>query len=400
MFCCLIKTKGKMIPYSKQNINDDDIKSVVDILKSDYLTQGPVTPEFEKQINNYVGSKYSVAVINATSALHLACLALDVGHKDIVWTTPITFVASANCAKYCGATIDLVDIDENTYNISIDALRIKLEIAKKINALPKVLIAVHLAGQSCEMEKIYVLSKQYGFKIIEDASHAIGGRYKSNKIGSCEFSDITVFSFHPVKIITTCEGGVCTTNNKELYTKIYRLRSHGIVRNMEEFVNKPDGQWYYEQIDLGYNYRLNDLQSALGINQLKRIDSFIEERHEIAGKYDNLFRKIDYIKPHYQNPNCYSSYHLYIIRIKPCETYTRKRIFEKLRNSGVYVNIHYIPIYKHPYYKNYFDEENFPNSNAYYSEAISIPIFPGLTEKDISLIFDIITKPFNHQNIF
>lgn len=389
-----------MIPYSKQNINDDDIKSVVDILKSDYLTQGPVTPEFEKQINNYVGSKYSVAVINATSALHLACLALDVGHKDIVWTTPISFVASANCAKYCGATIDLVDIDENTYNISIDALRIKLEIAKKINALPKVLIPVHLAGQSCEMEDIFELSKQYGFKIIEDASHAIGGSYKSNKIGSCEFSDITVFSFHPVKIITTCEGGVCTTNNQELYTKIYRLRSHGIVRNTEEFINKSHGQWYYEQIDLGYNYRLNDLQSALGINQLKRIDSFIVERHEIASKYDNLFRKIDFIKPPYQNPNCYSSYHLYIIRIKPCETHTRKRIFEKLRNSGVYVNIHYIPIYKHPYYKNYFDEENFTNSNAYYSEAISIPIYPGLTNKDINSIFEIITKPFNHQNIF
>ena len=389
-----------MIPYSRQNINEDDIRSVVDILKSDYLTQGPVTPEFEKQINNYTGSKYSVAVVNASSALHLACLALEVGSKDIVWTSPISFVASANCALYCGATIDFVDIDQKTYNISIEALKNKLEIAKKNNALPKVIIPVHLSGQSCEMEDIFNLSKQYGFKIVEDASHAIGGEYKSSKIGSCEFSDIAVFSFHPVKIITTCEGGVCTTNDKELYKKIYRLRSHGIVRNPEEFVNKSHGQWYYEQINLGYNYRLNDLQSALGINQLKRIDSFIDERHKIAKKYNDLFRKINYIKTPYQNPNSYSTYHLYIIRIDSGSESSRKRVFEKLRNSGFFVNIHYIPIYLQPYYNKYFSEKDFPNSNSYYSEAISIPIYPGLKDSEIKSIFDSITKPFSFQSIF
>lgn len=389
-----------MIPYSKQNINEDDIKSVVDVLRSDYLTQGPVTPEFEKQINNYTGSKYSVAVINATSALHLACLALEVGSKDIVWTSPISFVASANCAIYCGAKIDFVDIDERTYNISIEALKNKLEIAKKNNVLPKVLIPVHLAGQSCEMEDIFYLSKKYGFKIIEDASHAIGGEYKSKKIGSCEFSDITVFSFHPVKIITTCEGGVCTTNSKEIFNKIFRLRSHGIVRNHQEFVNKSHGQWYYEQIDLGYNYRLNDLQSALGINQLKRIDSFIEERHKIANGYNNLFKNINYIKTPYQNPNCYSSYHLYIIRIDSESENSRKRVFEKLRNSGFFVNIHYIPIYMHPYYKFKFNSEDYPNSNLYYSETISIPIYPGLKDQDIQSVFEVITKPSNFQNLF
>lgn len=389
-----------MIPYSKQNINEDDIKSVVDVLRSDYLTQGPVTPEFEKQINNYTGSKYSVAVINATSALHLACLALEVGSKDVVWTSPISFVASANCAIYCGAKIDFVDIDEKTYNISIEALKNKLEIAKKNNELPKVLIPVHLAGQSCEMEDIFTLSKKYGFKIIEDASHAIGGEYKSSKIGSCEYSDITVFSFHPVKIITTCEGGVCTTNDKDLFAKIYRLRSHGIVRNTEEFINKSHGQWYYEQIDLGYNYRLNDLQSALGINQLKRIDSLIEERHKIAKKYNNLFKEINYIKTPYQNPDSYSSYHLYIIRIDSNSDTSRKRVFEKLRNSGFFVNIHYIPIYLQPYFKKHFSEKDFPNSNSYYSEAVSIPIYPGLKDSEIKSIFDSITKPLSFQNIF
>jgi UDP-4-amino-4,6-dideoxy-N-acetyl-beta-L-altrosamine transaminase len=372
----------------------------VDVLRSDYLTQGPVTPEFEKQINNYTGSKYSVAVINATSALHLACLALEVGSKDIVWTSPISFVASANCALYCGAKIDFVDIDEKTYNISIEALKNKLEIAKKNNVLPKVLIPVHLAGQSCEMEDIFTLSKKYGFKIIEDASHAIGGEYKSSKIGSCEYSDITVFSFHPVKIITTCEGGLCTTNDKDLFAKIYRLRSHGIVRNIEEFVNKSHGQWYYEQIDLGYNYRLNDLQSALGINQLKRIDSLIEERQKIAKKYNNLFKEINYIKTPYQNPDSYSSYHLYIIRIDSNSDSSRKRVFEKLRNSGFFVNIHYIPIYLQPYFKKYFLEKDFPNSNSYYSEAVSIPIYPGLKDSEIKSIFDSITKPLSFQNIF
>ena len=268
-----------MIPYGKQNINQEDIEAVVSVMKSDYLTQGPITPEFEKAISKYTNSKYSVAVINATSALHIACVALGVKTGDIVWTSPISFVASANCAKYCGAEVDFVDIDNNTYNISTIALEEKLKLAKKKNKLPKVVIPVHLSGQSCDMESIFNLSKQYGFKIIEDASHAIGGSYQSQKIGSCSFSDICVFSFHPVKIITTCEGGVCTTNDEKLYQKMYNIRSHGIVRNQEDMLNKKHGDWYYEQIYLGYNYRLNDLQSALGLSQLKRLDYFVERKN-------------------------------------------------------------------------------------------------------------------------
>ena len=389
-----------MIPYGKQSVDQDDIDAVVDVMNSDFLTQGPVTPKFEKAISEYTQSRHSVAVINATSALHIACLALGVKKGDSVWTSPISFVASANCAKYCGADVDFVDIDKETYNMSVVALEEKLKVAKTKNKLPKVIIPVHLSGQSCEMESIAELGKRYGFKIIEDASHAIGGSYKTKKIGSCQFSDICVFSFHPVKIITTCEGGVCTTNDKELYQKMYNLRSHGIVRNQEDMENIKHGPWYYEQIDLGFNYRLNDLQAALGISQLKRLDSFVEQRILIAEKYDKIFQAETDLKSPYQARQSVSSFHLYIIRIKKQGKLDRKVIFEKLRNNGILVNIHYIPIYRQPFYSKDYSIENFPNAESYYEEAISLPIFPGLTDDQIELVAETLKKPMNYQNIF
>jgi len=389
-----------MIPYGKQTIDKSDIDAVVQVLKSNFLTQGPITPMFEEAISNYTHSKHAVAVINATSALHIACLALDVGKGDYVWTSPISFVASANCVKYCGAEVDFVDIDENTYNISIDALREKLQEAEKNNKLPKVVIPVHLSGQSCDMEAIAALGQQYGFRIIEDASHAIGGSYKSNKIGSCYYSDICVFSFHPVKIITTCEGGMCTTNDKKLYQKMYNLRSHGIVRNQEDMVNKKHGEWYYEQIDLGYNYRLNDLQAALGLSQLKRLDDFVAQRTEIFNKYNIIFQDENDLKLPFQAANTKSSFHLYILRIEADSNLDRKVVFEKLRNNGILVNVHYIPIYRQPYYAKEFSIEEFPNAELYYKEAVSIPIFPYLNDQQIQFVAETIKNPINYQNIF
>lgn len=389
-----------MIPYGKQTIDESDVKAVLDVMKSDFLTQGPVTPKFEVEICKYTGSKHSVAVINATSALHIACLALGVGNGDIVWTSPISFVASANCARYCGAIVDFVDIDNETYNMSIQALEDKLKLAKQKNILPKVVIPVHLSGQSCDMEGIFMLGKKYGFKIIEDASHAIGGSFNSKKIGSCQFSDISVFSFHPVKIITTCEGGICTTNDKRLFQKMYNLRSHGIVRNQEDMKNTKHGPWYYEQIDLGFNYRLNDLQAALGVSQLKKLDNFIEKRTIIAKKYDEIFRDDKDVKLPYQSNKSKSSFHLYIIRIKKNGKLNRNVIFEKLRNNGILVNIHYIPIYRQPFYSKDFSCKDFPNSESYYEEAISLPIFPNLNDDGIKYVSETIKKPINYQNIF
>jgi len=389
-----------MIPYGKQNISDEDIKAVQDVMRSDFLTQGPITPKFENEISNYCKSKYSVAVVNATSALHLACLALGVGEKDIVWTSPISFVASANCAKYCGAEVDFVDIDIESYNMCPIKLEEKLLEAAKIGQLPKVVIPVHLAGRSCDMKRIKELSVEYGFKIIEDASHAIGGQYLGEPVGNCRFSDITVFSFHPVKIITTCEGGICTTNDFKIFSKIYRLRSHGIVRNPSEMKNKSHGSWYYEQIDLGFNFRLNDLQSALGINQLKRLDTFVRLRHTIAKKYDNLFQNSKNIITPSINQNQFSSFHLYIIRIIEQNGVDRKVIFDRLRSEGIFVNVHYIPIYKQPYYSKKFNPNQFPNSEKYYSQAISIPIYPNLNDHDILKVVNTINKPRNYQNIF
>ena len=318
------------------------------------------------------------------------------GQGDILWTSPISFVASANCAIYCGADVDFVDIDPISYNLCPTALEDKLISANKKGKLPKIVVPVHLSGQSCEMKRIKELSDQYGFKIIEDASHAIGGEYRGKKIGKCEYSDITVFSFHPVKIITTCEGGACLTNQKEIYTNLQRLRSHGITRDSNEMVGKKHGEWYYEQLHLGFNYRLNDLQAALGINQLSRVDQFVSERNSIANYYNKIFNGHEFVRTPKLINHVYSSYHLYIIRVDPIK---RKNIFDRLRNSGFLVNIHYIPIYKHPYYK-HIDSSSLTNSEDYYKEAISIPIFPFLKKEMLDKVKEVIDRVDNFQNIF
>lgn len=388
-----------MIPYSRQSIDQDDIDAVVEVMKSDFLTQGPITPVFEEKLKDYCNANYAVASVNATSALHLACMSIDIGEGDIVWTSTISFVASANCAKYCGAEIDLVDIDPYSYNMSIEDLTKKLKIADKKGKLPKAVIPVHLSGQSCNMKEIKELSLKYGFKIIEDASHAFGGKYLDEQIGCCKYSDITVFSFHPVKIITSAEGGVCLTNDKDLYKKIYDLRSHGIVRN-ESNTKKNEGPWHYEQIDLGYNYRLNDIQAALGINQVKKVDLFVKQRHKIVKSYNDLFKNNRNITTPKQSNDSFSSYHLYIIKTSNIGKYNRFNVFERLRSEGFYVNVHYIPIYHHPYYSKSFNKKDFPNSEEYYSKAISLPVYPGLSDSQVRRVVKTIEKGMNYQNIF
>jgi UDP-4-amino-4,6-dideoxy-N-acetyl-beta-L-altrosamine transaminase len=391
---------NKSIPYGRQSISQEDIDAVVSVLKSDFLTQGPVVGQFEDAVCQYCDVQYSVAVNSATSALHLACLALNVSFGDWVWTSPITFVASANCAIYCGAKVDFVDIDPLTYTMSVDRLAEKLEIAKKNNTLPKVVIPVHLCGQSCNMEGIYKLSLEYGFKIIEDASHAIGARYKGEKVGNCKYSDITVFSFHPVKIITSGEGGMAVTNNKEYYAHMQRLRSHGITRDPGEMSHPPDGSWYYQQLELGYNYRMTDIHAALGLNQLKKLDQFVERRQEIAKLYNELLSKTDITIP-YQHPDTYSSLHLYVIRTGSSKTKSHKELFERLRSCGILVNLHYIPIYHHPFYqKQGFNPSNFPEAESYYSQAISLPIYFGLTDEEVRMIVGRMETPLNYQTIF
>lgn len=390
-----------MIPYGKQNISEEDIEAVIDVLKSDFLTQGPVVPEFEKLLATYSGAKYAVAVNSATSALHIACLALGVGPGDVVWTSPVTFVASANCALYCGAEVDFVDIDPLTYNLSVESLAEKLEIAKKSGKLPKVVIPVHLAGQSCDMKAIHKLSEQYGFRIIEDASHAIGGSYLDAKIGGCQYSDITIFSFHPVKIITTGEGGMALTNDQTLIKTMARLRSHGITRYPEEMTHAPDGPWYYQQIDLGFNYRMTEMQAALGISQLARLDMFVSERHAIAERYDQLLAATG-IKTPWQSPESYSAYHLYIVRI-PFDhlTLNRNSAFNNLRSGGVGVNLHYIPIYQQPYFERMgFQRSDFPASERYYKEAISLPMYPGLTSDNQNEVVKLLTGAAGYQTLF
>lgn len=382
-----------MIPYGRQDISIEDIDAVVSVLKSDFLTQGPIVPAFEQLIADYCNANYAVAVNSATSALHIACLALGVKKGDIVWTSPITFVASANCALYCGADVDFVDIDSATYNMSISVLEEKLIKAEKQGRLPKVVIPVHLAGQSCEMSKIHELGQRYGFRIIEDASHAIGGKYKNESIGGCHFSDITVFSFHPVKIITTGEGGMCLTNDLKLANLLNRYRSHGIVRKQIEMTNISEGPWYYEQVDLGYNYRMTDIQAALGISQMKRLDEFVSARNTIAARYDELLNQ-EWLQLPWQHPDNYSAFHLYIIRVKESNQWiSHLQLFEKLRSAGILVNLHYIPVYKHPYFEKIgFDKSEFPQSTLYYSEAISIPIFASLTESEQQFVADVINK--------
>lgn len=369
-----------MIPYGKQDITQDDIDSVVDVLRSDFITQGPAIPRFEKAITDYCGVDHAVAVNSATSALHIACLALDLGPGDWLWTSPNTFVASANCGLYCGAKVDFVDIDSRSYNMSVDALRSKLEVAEREGRLPKIVIPVHFAGQSCDMKAIKQLAEKYGFKIIEDASHAIGGKYLDEPIGNCRYSDITVFSFHPVKIITTAEGGLATTNDKSLAETMLRLRSHGVTRVPEFMVSESDGPWYYQQIELGYNYRMTDLQAALGYSQMQRLDDYIASRHAIREKYDTLLKDLQVVTP-WQADDSYSALHLYPVQIMKEAGVSRKHVFESLCDSGIGVNVHYIPVHTQPYYRKMgFEVSDFPNACAYYERAISLPMFSVLTD--------------------
>jgi len=369
-----------MIPYGRQEINQADIDAIVEVLHSDFLTQGAQVPLFEKTVSNYCNSNYSVAVNSATSALHNACLAIGLGKDDWLWTSPNSFVASANCGLYCGARIDFVDINPQTYNLSVSELEKKLVKAQRENKLPKVLIPVHFAGQSCDMKRIHSLSKEYGFKIIEDASHAIGGQYLDRPIGCCQYSDITIFSFHPVKIITTAEGGLATTNSEELAERMRLLRSHGVTRNQKLMTKDIDGAWHYQQIDLGFNYRMTELQAALGVSQMKRLDEFVAKRHSLQERYDSLLKNLPIIKP-FQAENTYSALHLYPIQIVLNKVQkSREQIFNELRDSGIGVNVHYIPIHLQPYYHQFgFNKGDFPNSEDYYSQAISIPLFHSMS---------------------
>ena len=379
-----------MIPYGRQDITQEDLEAVRDVLTSDFLTQGPKVPKFEKIVSEHCGANHAVAVNSATSALHIACLALGLKKGDYLWTSPISFVASANCGKYCGAKVDFVDIDPKTYNMSIHSLEEKLKIAKKNKCLPKIVVPVHLGGQSCDMKAIHRLSQEYEFKIIEDASHAVGGKYLDRYVGSCEFSDITVFSFHPVKIITTAEGGMALTNDPNLAESMFRLRTHGITKNKDHMTRKSDGEWYYEQLELGFNYRMNDIQAALGISQFKRIDSIVSKRHTLAQRYDKLLKDLPLVIP-YLSPTSYSSFHLYVILLK--DQSKHQEFFNNLRQRGIGVNLHYIPIYRQPYYS-YQNEDykNFPNSEFYYSRALTIPLYPSISRVDQDKVVDAIKQ--------
>lgn len=369
-----------IIPYGRQDITPEDIAAVIEVLQSDWLTQGPKIPEFEAALASYCGARYAIVVSSATAALHLACIAAGLKGGDRLWTSPITFVASANCGLYCGATVDFVDIDPHTYNLSISALAAKLELAQTQGTLPKIVIPVHLAGQSCEMAALAELAQTYGFTLIEDASHAIGGQYRGRPIGCCEFSTMAVFSFHPVKIITTGEGGAILTNDPDLYQKLIRLRSHGITRDPQQMVSDSHGPWYYQQLELGFNYRMTDLQAALGLRQLQRLDLFVERRRFLAQRYHQYLADLPLTLP-FQHPDTRSSWHLYIIRLKRDQIQTSHReVFEALRALGIGVNLHYIPVHTQPYYQQLgFQWGDFPNAEAYYQEAISLPLYYGLT---------------------
>jgi UDP-4-amino-4,6-dideoxy-N-acetyl-beta-L-altrosamine transaminase len=372
-----------VLPYARQSINEEDRAAVLEVLRGDWITQGPATERFERCIAEYCGAKHAVAVSSGTAALHLAALASGLEAGGTLWTSANTFVASANCARYCGGGVDFVDIDARTYNLSVDRLAENLEQAEKQNRLPRVVVPVHFAGQSCAMERIAELRARYGFQIIEDAAHALGGRYQKRLIGDCRFSDMTIFSFHPVKIITTGEGGMIVTNREELFEKLIRLRSHGITREQKWMDAPAHGPWYYQQIELGYNYRLTDFQAALGTSQMKRIGKFLERRRILAQRYDELLRDLPVTLP-WQHPDAESSWHLYVVRLKATEIRkTQREVFDALRRAGIGVNLHYIPVPSQPYYrKRGFKTGYCPEAEKYYAEAISLPMYYGLGESD------------------
>lgn len=367
-----------MIPYGRQDISEEDISAVEEVLRSDWLTQGPVINQFERTISDSCGSSHAVAVSSATAALHLACKALGLGPEDTLWTSPNTFVASANCALYCGASVDFVDIDPRTYNLSVDALKTKLQKAECNGRLPKIVIPVHFAGQSCEMREIRALADQYGFSIIEDASHAMGGNYLGERIGNCRYSDVAVFSFHPVKIVTTGEGGIAVTNHTELAERMRSLRSHGINRDISKMETASDGPWHYQQTDLGYNYRMTDMQAALGISQMNRLEKFVTRRHELVVRYNKTLATSALTLP-IQHPDTKSAHHLYVVQIDEGPD-RRRLVFEAMRNAGIGVNVHYIPVHTQPYYRRLgFQKGDFPNAESYYSRALTLPLYPGLS---------------------
>ncbi|MEX0307173.1 MAG: UDP-4-amino-4,6-dideoxy-N-acetyl-beta-L-altrosamine transaminase [Ruegeria sp.] len=370
-----------MIPYGRQNIDKDDIDAVVEVLRSDFLTQGPAIPAFEAAVAERVSARYVSAVNSATSALHISVAALGLGPGDALWTSPITFVASANCARYCGADVDFVDIDPGTFNMCPQALEQKLKKAEKAGTLPKVIVPVHMCGQSPDMKRISKLARSYGIKIVEDASHAIGASYDAAPVGSSLYSDITVFSFHPVKIVTSGEGGVAVTNDPEIASRLELLRSHGITRNSDLMTGPSDGPWYYQQIELGWNYRITDIQAALGRSQLTRLEQFVERRNALATEYDQLLKNSEIVLPG-RDPLARSSFHLYVVRLPKADPKRHRSVFESLRASGIGVNLHYIPVHLQPYYQRLgFASGDFPASEDYYHRAISIPLYPDLTEK-------------------
>ena len=375
-----------MIPYGRQEITRADIDAVVAVLQSEFLTQGPVVPRFERAVASYCGASHALAVNSATSALHIACLAMGLGPGDWLWTSPITFLASANCGLYCGAKVDFVDIDPRTYNLCPLALERKLLVAEREGRTPKVVVAVHFGGQPCDMQAIHALAQRFGFKVIEDASHAIGGRYKGEPVGNCRYSDVTVFSFHPVKIITSAEGGMALTNSAELAHRMALFRSHGMTRDPAQMTHVPDGPWYYQQVELGFNYRMTELQAALGESQMKRLDPYVARRHDLARRYDALLAGLPVTTP-WQHPDTFSGLHLYVVRVQGEQTRGRRHVFDFMRKAGIGVNVHYIPVHTQPYYQAMgFEVGDFPEAERYYAEAISLPMYSSLTEEQQDLV--------------
>jgi UDP-4-amino-4,6-dideoxy-N-acetyl-beta-L-altrosamine transaminase len=369
-----------MIPYGRQQITAEDIAAVVAVLQADWLTQGPMVPRFEAAVAGRCGTAHGVAANSATSALHLACLALGLGPGDRLWTSPNSFVASANCGRYCGASVDFVDIDSRDWNLSTEALATKLEVADREGRLPRVLVPVHFAGQSCDMEAIRALANAYGVRVVEDASHAIGGRYRGLPVGNCRRADITVFSFHPVKIITTGEGGMALTDDPELTEHMARLRSHGITRDAAQMQGEADGPWYYQQIELGFNYRMTDMQAALGLSQFDRLESYVAARTALADRYDALLAGLPLTTP-WRNPLAESAWHLYVVMLDQPDR--RRRVFERMRAAGIGVNVHYIPIHLQPDYRRFgFRLGDFPQAEEYYRRALTLPLHAGLTEAE------------------